>query len=119
MTSCASVPYYNARMAMGKRKRDRQPAMWGATTDLLTTASHPFYVPLDQLLGEYGSTIVPKRSAQSGTRGGSRDRPSALAGPGGGSRRRIHQPSSDSRGSRQAIAAATWRAARTDLRARV
>src|SRR4051812_37152912 len=54
MTSCASVPYYNARMAMGKRKRDRQPAMWVATTDLLTTASHPFYVRLDQLLGEYG-----------------------------------------------------------------
>ena len=38
---------------MGKRKRDRQPAMWVATTDLPTTASHPFYARLNQLLSEH------------------------------------------------------------------
>jgi transposase len=37
-------------MAMGKRRRDRQPAMWGATTELPTSASHPFYARLGQLL---------------------------------------------------------------------
>ena len=41
-------------MAMGKRKRDRQPAMWVATTELPTTASHPFYPRLNQLLREQG-----------------------------------------------------------------
>src|SRR5947209_10785269 len=41
-------------MAMGKRKRDRQPAMWVATTDLPTAASHPFYARLNQLLREHG-----------------------------------------------------------------
>jgi transposase len=41
-------------MAMGKRKRDRQPRMWVATTDLLTAASHPFYQRLNQLLREHG-----------------------------------------------------------------
>ena len=40
-------------MAMGKRKRDRQPAMWVATTDLPTAASHPFYARLNQLLREH------------------------------------------------------------------
>jgi hypothetical protein len=38
-------------MAMGKRKRDRQPAMWVTTTDL-PAASHPFYRRLNQLLRE-------------------------------------------------------------------
>jgi transposase len=42
------------RMAMGKRKRDRQPTMWVTTTDLPTTASHPFYRRLNQLLREHG-----------------------------------------------------------------
>src|SRR6185295_15200591 len=42
------------RMAMGKRERDRQPTMWVATTDLPTTASHPFYARLNQLLRERG-----------------------------------------------------------------
>jgi transposase len=42
-------PYYSWRMAMGKRKRDRQPTMWVATTDLPTTASHPFYARLNPL----------------------------------------------------------------------
>src|SRR5262250_1825954 len=41
-------------MAMGKRKRDRQPAMWVTTTDLPTAASHPFYRRLNQLLREHG-----------------------------------------------------------------
>jgi hypothetical protein len=35
-------------MSMGKRKRDRQPAMWLATTDLPTGASHPFYRRLNR-----------------------------------------------------------------------
>jgi len=39
-------------MAMGKRTRDRQPAMWVATTELPTSASHPFYARLNQLLSE-------------------------------------------------------------------
>jgi hypothetical protein len=46
--------YYTRRMAMGKSKRDRQPTMWVATTDLPTAASHPFYRRLNQLLREHG-----------------------------------------------------------------
>jgi transposase len=41
-------------MAMGQRKRDRQPAMWVPTTELPTAASHPFYTRLNQLLREHG-----------------------------------------------------------------
>jgi hypothetical protein len=41
-------------MAMGKRKRDRQPSMWVATTAFPTAASHPFYTRLNQLLCERG-----------------------------------------------------------------
>jgi transposase len=41
-------------MAMGKRKRDRQAAMWVPTTELPTAASHPFYARLNQLLREQG-----------------------------------------------------------------
>jgi transposase len=41
-------------MAMGKRKRDRQPMMWVTVTDLPTAASHPFYRRLNQLLRERG-----------------------------------------------------------------
>jgi hypothetical protein len=41
-------------MAMGKRKRDRQLAMWVTTTDLPTAASHPFYRRLNQLLRDQG-----------------------------------------------------------------
>jgi hypothetical protein len=41
-------------MAMGKRKRDRQPRMWVTTTDLPTAASHPFYRRLNELLRQYG-----------------------------------------------------------------
>ena len=42
--------YYTSLMAMGKRKRIRQPTMWVTTTDLPTAASHPFYRRLNQLL---------------------------------------------------------------------
>jgi transposase len=41
-------------MAMGKRKRDRQPTMWVTTTVFPTAASHPFYTRLNQLLHEHG-----------------------------------------------------------------
>src|SRR6266851_2117458 len=41
-------------MAMGKRKRDRQPSMWVTTTELPTATSHPFYRRLNQLLREQG-----------------------------------------------------------------
>ena len=48
------LSYYTSPMAMGKRKRDRQPTMWVTTTDLPTAASHPFYRRLNQLLREHG-----------------------------------------------------------------
>jgi hypothetical protein len=48
------MSYYTSPMSMGKRKRDRQPAMWVTTTDLPTAASHPFYRQLNQLLREHG-----------------------------------------------------------------
>ena len=41
-------------MSMGKRKCDRQPAMWVTATNLPTAASHPFYRRLNQLLREHG-----------------------------------------------------------------
>ena len=41
-------------MSTGKRKRDRQPAMWVTATNLPTAASHPFYRRLNQLLREHG-----------------------------------------------------------------
>jgi transposase len=41
-------------MAMGKRNRHRQPAMWVTTTDLPTAASHPFYRRLNELLRDHG-----------------------------------------------------------------
>ena len=41
-------------MAMGKRRRNRQPTMWVATTDFPTAVSHPFYRRLNQLLREHG-----------------------------------------------------------------
>src|SRR5437870_2696695 len=46
--------YYSVSMAMGKRKRDRQPTLWMATTDFPTAASHPFYRRVNQLLREHG-----------------------------------------------------------------
>ena len=45
--------YYTPRMAMGKRKRDRQPTMWVTTTALPTAVSHPFYRRLNQLLHQH------------------------------------------------------------------
>jgi len=47
------ISYYTSPMAMGKRKRDRQPTMWVPATDLPTAASHPFYRRLNQLLREH------------------------------------------------------------------
>lgn len=41
-------------MAVGKRKRDRQLAMWVTTTDLPPAASHPFYRRLNELLRDHG-----------------------------------------------------------------
>jgi transposase len=41
-------------MAMGKRPRDRQPAMWVPTVELPTSASHPFYARLNRLLQDGG-----------------------------------------------------------------
>jgi transposase len=40
-------------MSMGKRRRNRQPAMWVPTTDLPTAASHPFYRRLNRVLREH------------------------------------------------------------------
>jgi transposase len=41
-------------MAMGKRKRERQPPMWVTITELPTAASHPFYRRLNQVLRDHG-----------------------------------------------------------------
>ena len=41
-------------MAMGKRKRERQSAFWIAATDVPTGPGHPFYVKLNELLGDRG-----------------------------------------------------------------
>jgi transposase len=41
-------------MAMGKRTRERQPALWVPATDLPKAASHPFYRRLNQLLAAHG-----------------------------------------------------------------
>jgi len=49
-------------MAMGKRKRDRQPPMWVATTDLPTAASHPFYRRLNQLADQPSKTWAAEGS---------------------------------------------------------
>ncbi len=43
MIDTIEISYYTLRMAMGKRKRDRQPAMWVTTTDLPTAASAHLY----------------------------------------------------------------------------
>jgi hypothetical protein len=41
-------------MSIGKRKRERQPAMWVTATQLPTSANHPFYRRLNELLREHG-----------------------------------------------------------------
>jgi hypothetical protein len=48
-----AIRYYTGAMSMGKRKRDRQPTMGGAT-HLPTAASHPFCRRLNELLAEHG-----------------------------------------------------------------
>jgi hypothetical protein len=45
--------YDTLDMAMGKRKRDRQPMMWVPTTELPTAASHPLYRRVNQVLREH------------------------------------------------------------------
>jgi transposase len=45
--------YYDPGMAMGKRKRVRQPTIWVTATDFPTAASHPFYTRLNQLLRQH------------------------------------------------------------------
>ena len=47
-------PYYTLRMAMGKRKRNQQPTIWVAVSDLPRSVSHPFYEKLNRLLAEQG-----------------------------------------------------------------
>jgi hypothetical protein len=53
---------------MGKRKRERQPTMWVATIELPSTASHPLYARLNQLLREHSLTTSRKANAPSSTR---------------------------------------------------
>jgi transposase len=53
------------RMAMGTRRRDRQPTMWVATTDLPTAASHPFYARLNRLLANQGFDGFAETACQS------------------------------------------------------
>lgn len=51
--------YYTARMAMGKRKRQRATELWIPTTDLPVAPSHPFYTRLNEVLhaGEFDTFI--------------------------------------------------------------
>jgi len=44
-------------MAMGKRKHERQPDLWIATSELPTPPGHPFYRKLNQLLAEHGFDV--------------------------------------------------------------
>ncbi len=41
-------------MALGKRKQARQTELWIATTELPTTAAHPFYSKLNEVLDRHG-----------------------------------------------------------------
>jgi len=50
LEACTTLP----GMAMGKRSRERQPTMWVPTTELPTSASHPFYARLNELLRDRG-----------------------------------------------------------------
>jgi len=47
-------PYYTRPMAMGRRTREQQAAIWVAVSDLPRSVSHPFYEKLNQLLAEQG-----------------------------------------------------------------
>jgi len=51
-------------MAMGRRTRDRQAAMWVPASDLPTAASHPFYARLNQLLREDGFDDFVEQAAR-------------------------------------------------------
>jgi transposase len=48
--SCSTVEL----MAMGKKKREEQRAMWVAVSELPRSVSHPFYERLNRLLAEHG-----------------------------------------------------------------
>jgi hypothetical protein len=50
------------RMAMGKRKRDRQPPIWVTITDLPTAASHPFTTTASEITK--GSGIGSSKAAR-------------------------------------------------------
>lgn len=50
LEACTTLP----GMAMGKRSRERQPTMWVPTTEWPTSASHPFYARLNELLRDRG-----------------------------------------------------------------
>ena len=46
-------------MAMGKRKRERQPWLWISSTELPRSAGHPFYEALNRELkaGEFDTFV--------------------------------------------------------------
>jgi hypothetical protein len=58
-------PYYTRPMAMGKRTREQQAAMWVAVGDLPRSVSHPFYEKLNQLLAEQGFDDFVETQCQS------------------------------------------------------
>jgi hypothetical protein len=72
MIDTIEIPYYTSPMAMGKRPRDRQPTMWVPMTELPTSASHPFYARLNQLLHDRGfddnesNAVSPTRTTPAG-----------------------------------------------------
>src|SRR5450830_733099 len=51
-------------MAMGKRKRHRDTAMWIPTSDLPTAPSHPFYTRLNQVLRDAEFDTFVERTCQ-------------------------------------------------------
>jgi transposase len=51
-------------MAMGKRKRHRQPPLWVEATRLATGPSHPFYQRLNQILAKHGFDEFVEASCQ-------------------------------------------------------
>jgi catechol 2,3-dioxygenase-like lactoylglutathione lyase family enzyme len=63
MIDATDISYYASPMAMGKRQRDRQPAMWVAATDLPRAAKHPFCRRLNQLLAGQGDDCVEAQCA--------------------------------------------------------
>jgi len=51
-------------MAMGKRKRHRQAALWVETARLAKGPAHPFYRRLNQILGQHGFDEYVERACQ-------------------------------------------------------